>query len=63
MYVRLNEMAVEGRAFLSVLYNLGLVSVLAFSLGQMMSRVTDLLRHEQSRADIMGKDKKSGQQK
>lgn len=46
MYDRLSELAEEGKAYLSVLYNLGLAVFSATILGILINRITDLLTRE-----------------
>jgi len=45
MHTRLLEMAEEGKSYISVVYNIGLVVVIATALGLLMGKITDLLSH------------------
>jgi hypothetical protein len=46
MHIRLLEMAEEGKSYISVVYNIGLIVVIATALGLLMGKITDLLSHE-----------------
>ena len=46
MHARLLEMAEEGKPYIPVLYNIGLIAVMATALGLLMGKLTDLLSHE-----------------
>ena len=46
MHTRLQEMAEEGKSYLSVAYNIGLVVFTATALGLLMGKITDLITHE-----------------
>ena len=45
MHARLLEMAEEGKPYVPVLYNIGLIAVMATALGLLMGKITDLLSH------------------
>ena len=46
MYTRLSEMVEEGKSYISVVYNIGLVVAVATALGLLMGKITDLISHE-----------------
>lgn len=39
-------MAEEGNPYISVIYNIGLVALMATALGLLMGKITDLISHE-----------------
>ena len=51
MHVRLFEMIEEGSPYISVVYNIGLVVLMAIALGLLMGRITDLIGHESKTSD------------
>ena len=44
-------MAEEGNPYISVLYNIGLVALIATALGLLMGKITDLISHEHQTPD------------
>lgn len=51
MHDRLIELAGEGKAYLSVLYNISLIAVLAVTLGMLMGKISEVMSHRQHTAD------------
>ncbi len=51
MYVRLLNLVEEGKAYLSVLYTLGLMTLLSVTLGLLLGKITDLLGYEHIETD------------
>jgi nitric oxide reductase large subunit len=54
MYIKLFDYIGEGRAYLTVLYNICSVILLSVTLGLLMWKTTDLLSHESHKADRPG---------
>ncbi len=46
-YDRLLDLVEEGKAYLSILYNLGLMTLLSFILGLLSGKIADLVGYEQ----------------
>ena len=60
MYTELFNFVGENRAYLTVLYNLGLVILLSVTLGLLMCKITDLLGNEYSQTDRPSSKGKEG---
>jgi hypothetical protein len=50
------DQIIEGKVWLSVLYNLGLVVLLSTTLGVLMSRITDMFKHENPPVKTTGRN-------
>ena len=51
MHTTIFEMAEEGNPYISVVYNIGLVVLMATALGLLMGKITDLISHEGKTSD------------
>jgi heme/copper-type cytochrome/quinol oxidase subunit 1 len=51
MYERLFDLVEEGKAYLSVLYNLGLMTLLSLMLALLLNKINDLLGNERNERD------------
>ena len=60
MYIKLFDWIGEDRAYLTVLYNLGLIILLSVTLGLLMGKITDLLIHEKGKADHSNSEDRAG---
>ena len=60
MYTRLYSLIGENAAYLTVLYNLGLMILLAVTLGLLMCKITDLLGLRYHEIDHPSSDDKAG---
>ena len=60
MYVRLYDQIEEGRAYLTVLYNIGLIILFSFVLGLLMCSLTDLLGFRYRETDSSDSDDEAG---
>jgi hypothetical protein len=52
-------MAEEGKSYLSILYNLGLIAFTASTIGLLMGKITDLIRHGSQSTDTIDKPEKA----
>ncbi|HEY94511.1 MAG TPA: hypothetical protein G4O15_06185 [Dehalococcoidia bacterium] len=46
MHIRLLDIAGEGKSYILVTYNIGLMVLLASALGLLLGKITDLISHE-----------------
>lgn len=53
-------MVEEGKPYLLILYNLGLIAATASTLGLLMGKVTNFISHRTRTTDIVDESKKTG---
>lgn len=58
VYLQMFKWLATGRAYITVLYNLGLMLVLGVLLGVLMEKATDLMGYEVSETKHFGEEKK-----
>ena len=63
MHTRLLELAKEGKPYLSILYNLGLIAVTASTLGLLMGKITNLISSKSRTTDVVDESEKAGLEK
>jgi len=52
MHARLLTLSEEGKPYLSILYNIGLIALTASTLGLLMGKITDLFSRRSRTTDI-----------
>ena len=60
MYTRLLQLSEEGKSYLLILYNLGLIAFTAVTLGLLMGKITNLISHQIRTTHIVDESEKEG---